>query len=329
MARQRTSIVTRMRARADRRCDRRAAAPTVRGRPAPRSAWRDRAMPLSCCCSSARDLARARPAALPASADRAGCRAPSRSSVPGTSGAAARRSRAWAASSTAGGTHGSNHFAEQPLGRRARRRGAPTICAAASSITLMIEHRASRLERMRHRRAIDLHEDVVGQVVALIPLLQPRQQRARRRRESAATACALGQRAAGASTSRLDDRLEQVVGKHRPAPHEPCLRAERHRRQPALAARVDRHAAARRRRSTLRSASTARPSRRAPAHRRTACSRRTARRRRRRSGRPSRAAAPARRRRRSESPRRRRTARRSDTASVSATRTQSGVTICS
>ena len=229
--------------------------------------------------------------------------------------------------STAGGTHGritsrNSRFVvvRVAVARRRLRRGQLDHA--------MIEKRAPRLERMRHRRAIDLHEDVVGQVVVLVPLLQARQQRAARR-ANLGDRLALGQRAGRAQhvARRRPPRAgsrETPCGARRTTPPArapsstagPCrARAPARSRAPApidVAQRVDR-----------------RRRRRAPARRRTACSRRTARRRRRRSGRPSRDGARAPRRRTSESPTRRRTARRSARASVSATRTQSGVTICS
>ena len=84
-------------------------------------------------------------------------------------------------SSTAGGTHGR-------ITSRNRRFSVDAVAVPRRRLhrrqldDAVIENRAPRLERMRHRRAIDFHENVVGQVVMLVPLLQARQQRAVRAR---------------------------------------------------------------------------------------------------------------------------------------------------
>ena len=239
MARHRTSIVTRMRVRAD-ATDRRDDAPRARGRRAPRCAWRDRAMPCSCCSQQRRHFAACGSSRAAAIANRAGSRAPSRSCLPGTSGAAARRSRASDASArrpapTGGSPRGTAAWSSCASPWRA------DGCVAGELDHAVIENRASRFERMRHRRAIDLHQDVVGEIVALIPSLQPRQQRAVRATQLIARPSCSGRVAGRAQHVRDDDGFEQVVGKHRAAPDEPAFRTERHRAQPALAARVHRH----------------------------------------------------------------------------------------
>ena len=63
---------------------------------------------------------------------------------------------------------------------------------------------------MRHRRAVDLHEDVVGQVVMLIPALEARQQRAAAAANVGHRA-ALRQHAGGAQHVGLDDGLERTL----------------------------------------------------------------------------------------------------------------------
>ena len=217
--------------------DRRAGAPTAPGTPAPRSAWRGRALPLRAAAAARRPrVGRVQPRCRVRGSSRMSRAQPimpswnqRRSGTPKP-----RFGRV----STAAGTHGRITSRNSRL-VVARRRAAPTTAAPASSIDLVIEHRASRFERMRHRRAIDFHQDVVGEVVTLIPLLQPRQQRPRAAR-ICSTACALGQVPA-AQHVRADDRFEQIVGKHRAAPDEPAFGSERQRAQPALAARVHRH----------------------------------------------------------------------------------------
>ena len=74
-------------------------------------------------------------------------------------------------------------FAKQALGRL-RVAVARARLAAGELDDVMIEQRAARFERMRHRRAIDLDEDVVGQIVPLVPLLQVGQQLALRREQA-------------------------------------------------------------------------------------------------------------------------------------------------
>ena len=97
----------------------------------------------------------------------------------------------------------------------------------------MIEQGAARFERMSHRRAIHLDEDVAGQIVLLIPALKTRQQRP--------VAC--GQAHGCVRFRNLRDRrqqigprnpAQQVIGKHGSAPDEPRFGSERQRRQPAF-----------------------------------------------------------------------------------------------
>ena len=104
---------------------------------------------------------------------------------------------------------------------------------------VMVEQWATRLERMRHRRAVHLHHDVVDQVVLLVPVLQARQQRAAARADLL-DGGALGQDA-GVDDIRSDHGLEQVVWEHCAPPDEPALRAETQGAEAALATRMHRH----------------------------------------------------------------------------------------
>ena len=175
----------------------------------------------------------------------------------------------------------------------------------------VIQQRTARFERVRHRRAIDFDEDVAGQVVMLIPALEPAEQRSPGREQIRDGVVFRQLVRVAAITSGVDDASQQIVGEHRSPPDEPGLRPKSERLEPALAAHVRRQPP----RAETRPGPASRdwpPSSNGRAPRRTADIRQTARRRRHRSDRRSRAAWRARRRRRSESPTRRQTVRRSE-----------------
>ena len=226
----------------------------------------------------------ARPAALARCADRAGSRAPSRSALPGTSGAAARRSRASAASARRPAPTARITFAEQPLGRRARRHAAPTAAAPrarsrgdrASGIALRANAPSSRDRPSPGcRRAGSGADPSAAAATAAGPCAD----------RSRAHGLALGQRRRRAQHVGLRRPLragsrETPCGARRTTPSGPSA-IVLSRPLPRACTGTSRAPAP----TTARNASHGRRRRRARAHRRTACSRRRARRRRRRTGR--------------------------------------------